>query len=84
MPLVEAAALGHPWPGPRHRRPSGVHAVGLRQPDAARLQVRAYAEDPVLLRAHGDLCYRYVRSGMRWSFTAAALVDVIAEARDSR
>ena len=78
LPLVEAAALGTPGLA----LDTGAHPeftpLVYANLTLLALQVRAYAEDPALLRAHGDLCYRYVRSGMRWSFTAAALVDVIA------
>ena len=71
LPLVEAEALD-----------TGAHPeftpLVFANLTLLAAQVQAYGERPELLQAHSDLCYRYVRAGMRWQLTAAALVDLLA------
>lgn len=77
LPLVEAAALGTP----ALALDTGAHPeftpLCFASLELMAAQLRAYADDPVLLREHGDLCYRYVRGGMSWPDSAAALVRLL-------
>ncbi len=77
LPLIEAASLGtpalaldtgaHPEYGP-------LVFAGL---DAMAAQIQAYRDHPHLLNDHGELCYRYVRSGLRWSGAADRLLPLL-------
>ena len=77
LPLVEAAALGTP----ALALDTGAHPeftpLCFASLELMAAQLQAYADDPVLLREHGDLCYRYVRGGMSWPDSAAALVRLL-------
>ena len=77
LPLVEAAALGTP----ALALDTGAHPeftpLCFASLELMAAQLKAYADDPVLLREHGDLCYRYVRGGMSWPDSAAAMVRLL-------
>ncbi|MCB9411305.1 MAG: glycosyltransferase family 4 protein [Actinobacteria bacterium] len=77
LPLVEAQALGTA----SLALDTGAHPefapLCFSSLDLMAAQLRAYADDPLLLRAHGDLCYRYVRGQMSWPDSAAALVRLL-------
>lgn len=77
LPLVEAQALGTP----ALALDTGAHPefapLCFASLELMAEQLRAYADSDDLLRDHGDLCYRYVRSRFTWAQSAAALVRLL-------
>lgn len=77
LPLVEAQALGTP----SLALDTGAHPefapLCFASLELMAQQLRAYADSDELLRAHGEVCYSYVRSRFTWAHSAAALVRLL-------
>lgn len=76
LPLLEAQALGTPALAPDTGAHPEFTPLCFSSLPAMAQQLRAYAHDPVLLRTHGDMCYRQARA-RTWSDAAADLVRVM-------
>ncbi len=79
LPLIEAAAVGTPGLA----LDTGAHPeygpLVFSTLDAMATQIQAYSEQPHLIANHGELCYRYVRSGLKWSDAADRLLLLLRD-----
>ena len=77
LPLIEAQALG--TPGLAFDTGAHPEYTPLLYSSVADLveQLVAYSENPDLLSAHGDLCYRFARSELSWDQAAVDFADFL-------